>query len=63
MSSRNRMGALGLLVGLGLLGSASPGAQAATLGSLKMGEYWYGPNLSLEDLKGRVVLVEFWGQH
>jgi hypothetical protein len=28
---------------------------------MKLGSHIYGPKLDLDDLKGRVVLVEFWG--
>lgn len=31
------------------------------LKDVKLGEHWYGPEWTLEDLKGRVVLFEFWG--
>lgn len=33
------------------------------LESTTLGEHWYGPKLTSEDLKGHVVLVDFWGQH
>ena len=34
---------------------------AANLKDVKLGEHWYGPELKNEDLRGRVVLIEFWG--
>ena len=34
---------------------------AANLKDVKLGEHWYGTELKNEDLKGRVVLMEFWG--
>ena len=33
------------------------------LESVSIGEHWYGPNWSADDLKGRVVLIDYWGQH
>jgi hypothetical protein len=41
-----------------------PGLAEAKVTSLEgatLGEHWYGPNYSLEDLKGRVVMFELWG--
>lgn len=35
----------------------------STLESVSLGENWFGPKLGLEDLKGRVVLIEFWGRN
>jgi hypothetical protein len=40
-------------------GTAS--AAEASLDTIKLGEHWYGPEWKTEDLKGRVVLFEFWG--
>jgi hypothetical protein len=31
--------------------------------SVRLGDHWYGPKLTTEDLKGRVVLIEFWGRN
>jgi len=28
---------------------------------LRLGDYWYGAEISQEDLVGKVVLVEMWG--
>ena len=41
-------------------------ATAATAGDsdlerLSMGDYWYGAQVDVKDLKGKVVLVEYWG--
>lgn len=37
-------------------------AQAAgPLDQISLGEHWYGPNHTLDDLKGRVVMFELWG--
>jgi hypothetical protein len=35
----------------------------ATLESARFGEQWFGPKFNADDLKGRVVLVEFWGRN
>lgn len=34
---------------------------ASRLGRTTLGEVWIGPPLELEDLRGQVVLLEFWG--
>ena len=31
------------------------------LDSVRIGDIWHGPKLTNEDLKGRVVLIDFWG--
>ena len=31
------------------------------LDSVRIGDVWHGPKLTTEDLKGRVVLIDFWG--
>lgn len=59
------------LLGFSLAGttSSSSGARAAgTAGaestiddSVRLGQHWFGPELSKEDLEGRVVLIEDWG--
>jgi hypothetical protein len=36
-------------------------AAKTDLDELKLGEHIYGPKVDLEDLKGRVILVEDWG--
>jgi len=51
---------LALLPALGLA-QAPPAQSEASVSDLKLGAHWYGPSLKTEDLKGRVVLVEFWG--
>jgi hypothetical protein len=38
-------------------------ANAMTLDDLVPGKTVLGPNLSVADMKGKVVLVEFWGTH
>lgn len=44
-------------------GDKKSGETTSGIEGLKLGDHWYGPKLSTEDLKGRVVLVEFWGRH
>jgi len=43
--------------------AASGLASAMTLDDLVPGKTVVGPNLSLGEMKGKVVLVEFWGTH
>ena len=33
------------------------------LSKVTFGSTWYGPDIKVEDLKGRVVLIEFWGRN
>ena len=28
---------------------------------LRLGEYWFGPEIDKDDLRGKVVLLEIWG--
>ena len=40
----------------------APAAQAeASIEGLRLGEYWYGKQITKKDLAGKVVLVEIWG--
>ena len=56
-----RLAVLALALG-GLLSFASPGsASVSGLDSANLGEHWYGPERTLETLKGHVVLWENWG--
>ncbi len=36
-------------------------ASATTLDDLRLGEVWYGDPVTPDQMKGRVVVVEFWG--
>jgi len=36
-------------------------AKVESLEGASLGQHWFGPNWSLEDLRGRVVMVELWG--
>ena len=38
-------------------------AHAMTLEDLVPGNTVFGPNLSVKDMKGKVVFVEYWGTH
>ena len=49
--------ALALVVGL----SGAANAGVTSLEGINLGEHWAGPKRSVDDLKGRVVLVELWG--
>lgn len=39
-------------------GSAAPDTRVE---GLRLGEYWYGNQITHDDLIGKVVLVEIWG--
>ena len=41
--------------------SATMALAEATLDGVRLGEYATGPKVSVSDLKGRVVLFEYWG--
>ena len=43
--------------------AASGLASAMTLDDLVPGKTVVGPNLSVAEMKGKVVFVEFWGTH
>ena len=55
--------AMTLLGGLALTepgqGPVDPGP--ITINGLKLGKYWFGKQISHNDLKGKVVLFEIWG--
>jgi hypothetical protein len=40
---------------------AASAEESATLSELSLGEYWYGAEITHDDLVGKVVLVELWG--
>ena len=48
-----------LVLALSLPGLAE--AKVTSLDGANLGEHWYGPKYTLEDLKGRVVMFELWG--
>jgi len=41
--------------------AAQSEGEKAEIEKISLGDHIYGPKFSVEDLKGRVVLVEFWG--
>jgi hypothetical protein len=41
----------------------SASASALTLDDLSAGKTVCGPNLSVKDMKGKVVFVNYWGTH
>ena len=38
-----------------------PADDDAVIADLNLGDHWFGPEVSLKDLKGKVVLFEMWG--
>ena len=40
---------------------ASGQEQEVRLQGLRLGDHWYGPEVDHADLRGKVVLVEYWG--
>ncbi len=57
----SRVAALSLLALIGAGGFAGFAAAAPTLAGVNLGEYASGPKVRAADLKGRVVVVEYWG--
>jgi hypothetical protein len=58
----NTLALLGSLAGFSTLGHAAESEGAKSdLDAVTFGEQIYGPKIDLESLKGRVVLVKFWG--
>ncbi len=56
-----RFAALPLLVLVAAAGLAVSAAAAPTLEGISLGEYASGPKVKASDLKGRVVVFEYWG--
>ena len=42
---------------------AAEATEKSTLESVSLGGHVFGPKISVDDLKGRVVLIEFWGRN
>jgi hypothetical protein len=38
-----------------------PAQNAAQLAELRLGDHWYAAEATHDDLRGKVVLVEYWG--
>ena len=45
------------------LAAEESGASKAAIDSLSLGSHVFGPKVSVEDLKGHVVLIDFWGRN
>lgn len=41
--------------------TANPAKSTQLESAVRLGGHWYGEEIDLEKLKGRVVLYEFWG--
>jgi hypothetical protein len=48
---------------LPVLAFVAVSASAMTLDDLSPGKTVLGPNLSVKDMKGKVVFVNYWGTH
>ena len=61
--TRHKTVCLGILLGCALAGPARAAEfnMSVTTGDVKLGTSIMGPKLSEADLKGKVVLLEFWG--
>lgn len=36
-------------------------SESANLSKVRLGDHWFGSQMTNDDLKGRVTLLEFWG--
>jgi cytochrome oxidase Cu insertion factor (SCO1/SenC/PrrC family) len=45
----------------GSTATAEPAKSTELESVVSLGEHWYGDEIDLKDLKGKVVLLEFWG--
>lgn len=61
MFPRARALATGLVLAAAALACAASPAAATAIEDLQLGDLWYGPPITPDGLKGRVVVVEFWG--
>ncbi len=59
-------GALGIGALAALAEDGGPGdvseTSTSTINDIQLGTYWFGPELTVEALRGKVVLLEIWGQ-
>lgn len=37
-------------------------SSTSTIDDIGFGTHWFGPEINVEDLRGKVVLLEIWGQ-
>ena len=51
-----------IMVSAGLLGSLYAGGDT-DIAALQLGKQLMGPPVSVQNLTGKVVMVEFWGTH
>ena len=51
----------GLFALSGPTATAGPAKSTQLESVVTLGEVWYGDEINLKDLKGKVVLYEFWG--
>jgi hypothetical protein len=49
------------LLALALASSLASAAEMPTLRDVLLDQTWFGDEVTVEDLQGRVVLLEFWG--
>jgi hypothetical protein len=62
---RQKIAYYGILLGAALAGPAGGADFKMSLKAdgVRMGQHVSGPELTAEDLKGKVVFLEFWGIH
>ena len=53
--------ALGTAVAVADEGQGPVEGDVVRIEDMRLGDYWYGAEISQEDLVGKVVLVELWG--
>jgi hypothetical protein len=66
LTARVRTTVAACLLLAGLAGAATPSGSTATreevrLADLDLGEHWFGPEITVDSLQGKVVLFEMWG--
>jgi hypothetical protein len=67
LGPRSTRGALAVLAALAAAPSIGAGADPSATKTLseivRLGPHWYGPAMTMDDLRGRVVLIEDWGRN
>ncbi len=58
-----RSGCRGGVLAAGVLVLLASVASATTIEDFTFGATWWGDEYKPEELKGRVVVVDFWGRH